>query len=472
MTDRKIIVLHALRSDSRGTTISHAACFGRHISDYRVEYVNVFGVIPEEIASELVIITYDLASLRNLPIWRVLVERMKPMLNAAGLRVLMPQDDYTKSDVLDEFVCDFNFDYVFTPLTRDLQQIYPRSIRRGVKFREAFTGYFEESNLGFLEKFSKPFVEREIDLGQRVRFLPPQFGKEAARKGYLAVEFAQQASLKGFVCDVSTNPEDTLIGDSWWEFLGKSRFTVSRRGGASIADPRGLLADRVRRLRLRHPNATMEFLGKRVSLRGGREGDFSAISPRLFEAAALGVCQILEPDHYITGFEPWVHYIPLFGDLSNIDEVFQTMRDLDRCMGIVEQSQQLLLASKAFSYSSFIERFREEIKLERGETGVFGSRDSSEAFDGILGKFGEGLMWVQDYVIRAFMKNQLSDATLAIKKGELLIMDESDVKWANLAAQQNESLLLWLEAFLNRRFLIESFVIPWRTISSLTSMGL
>lgn len=470
MTNHKIIVLHALRSDSRSTTISHAACFGRHISDYQVEYVNIFGVIPEEIASELVIVTYDLASLRNLPIWRVLVERMKPILNASALRVLMPQDDYTKSDVLDEFVCNFNFDFVFTPLTRDLEQIYPRSIRRGVQFREAFTGYLEDSNLKFLEKFSKPFVDREIDLGQRVRFLPPQFGKEAGRKGYLAVEFAQRAISEGFACDVSTDPKDTLIGDSWWEFLGNTRFTVSRRGGASIADPKGLLADRVRRLRLRHPGATMEFLRKRVSLRGGREGDFSAISPRLFEAAALGVCQILEPDDYVTGFEPWVHYIPLLGDLSNIEEVFQTMRNLDRCSEIVEQSQKLLIYSKEFSYSSFVERFREEINLERGETGVFVSRDSSDALDGITRRSGEDLMWVQDYVIRAFMKNQLSNAIIAVTKGELLIIDDIDIKRANLVAQHKESLHLWLEAFLNRRFPIESFVIPWRTITSLTPM--
>lgn len=153
MKERKVFVLHALRTDSRSTTINHAACFGRYISDCKVEYVNIFGEIPTEVFSELVIVTYELVSLRSLPIWHVLVDRMKPILKASKLRVLMPQDDYSKSDELDEFVYAHNFDYVFTPLTRDLEQIYPKSIGRGVKFREAFTGYFEESTWKDLEKF-------------------------------------------------------------------------------------------------------------------------------------------------------------------------------------------------------------------------------------------------------------------------------------------------------------------------------
>jgi hypothetical protein len=469
MTERKVFVLHALRSDSRSTTINHAACFGRYISDCKVEYVNVFGEIPAEIASELVIVTYELVALRNLPIWHVLVDRMKPMLKTSKLRVLMPQDDYSKSNELDDFVCAHNFDFVFTPLTRDLEQIYPKSIGRGVQFREAFTGYFEESTRENLQRFSKPLIDRAIDLGQRVRFLPPQLGTEAGRKGFLAIEFAQSASVNGFVCDVSTKPEDVFVGDAWWEFLGNTKFTVSRRGGASMADPKGLLADRVRRFQMRHPGATMEDISRRVSLRGGREGDFSAISPRLFEAAALGVCQILEPDHYVDGLEPWVHYIPLSEDFSNIDEVFQLMRDLDRCSEMVKASQELLLDSKAFTYSAFIENFRREIDLEYDTMGVFVSSDSSVSFDGVLGKSVEGLIWVQDYVARAYLRKSLKTAINSINNGKLLILDDVDVKWSDHAVMHRESLIVWLEAFLTRRFPLESFVIPWRTMTSLIS---
>lgn len=470
MSEPKINVFHALRDDSRSTTISHAACFGRYISDYKVEYINVFGELPKDRSSDLVVVTYELVALRNLPIWNYLVDRMRPFLQNSKLRVLMPQDDYSKSDVLDEFVFSQNFDFVYTPLTRDLGQIYPRSISHGVKFREAFTGYFEKTNREYLESFTVPFRERTVDLGQRVRLLPPQLGEEAGRKGRLAISFARQAANDGFICDVSTKPEDVFVGDAWWKFLGNSKFTVSRRGGASMADPTGRLADRVRRFQLRHPESTMNDLGNAISLRGGREGDFSAISPRLFEAAALGVCQILVPDDYVDGFEPWIHYIPISENLSNINEVFDVMRDTERCLEIVNTSQRVLLSSNAFTYSAFVKRFREEIELSYSSDHVYSMSDSSDAYNDVLESDSNCLSWVQDYVSRAYLGKNLNNAIESLKRGRLFICDEVDVQWSDHAAQHAESLALWLNAFLSKQLPIESFVIPWRTMSSLIAI--
>ena len=210
-----VFVLHALRDDSRSTTLSHAACFGRYMSGCHVEYVNVFGKIPSQTKSDLVIVTYELVALRNLPIWNDLVRRISAILRDAKLRVVMPQDDYSSCDVLDQFVVEQNFDFVFTPITRDLEQLYPKSSQRGVKFYEAFTGYFEQSDWVYLEQFSQRFEKRTVDIGQRVRHLPPQLGEVAGRKGQLAVEFAHLASAAGFFCDVSTRAEDVFVGDNW-----------------------------------------------------------------------------------------------------------------------------------------------------------------------------------------------------------------------------------------------------------------
>ncbi|CAB4641941.1 unannotated protein [freshwater metagenome] len=467
MSGKRIVVLHALRSDSRATTINHAACFGRYINDYEVEYINIFGLMPAHLQSEVVIVTYELASLRHLPIWKELVRRMEPLLKNSSLRILMPQDDYSISDPLDEFTVNHDFDYVFTPLTRDLEQIYPKSVKRGIKFEEAFTGYFENSDWFNLQKFSKPFSERSVDLGQRVRYLPPQLGESAARKGKLAVQFGREASKVGFSCDVSTREEDAFVGDAWWQFLGNTRFTISRRGGASLADPTGRLADKVRRYLLRHPEVTMEELSNRVTLKGGREGDFSAISPRLFEAAALGVCQILEPDEYVDGFEPWIHYIPLESDFSNINKVFDAMRDIDRCEEIVKSSQQLLLESGDFTYSAFVQKFRDITGIEANVEGSHSFSDSSEDFDDIVIRKTDALAWVQDYVLRAYLKRKIGPAISALEKKEFLVLHKQDVAWGQHAQAQSESVIRWLKAFQNDELLLESFLIPWRTMSSL-----
>ena len=462
------MVLHALRDDSRQTTIHHALCFERHLKNAEITYVNVFGVIPKELRADIVIVTYELVALRNLPIWKLLVKRMAPILTNGECRVLMPQDDYSRSDVLDAFVAVHHFDYVFTPITRDLHVLYPRATAAGVKFEEAFTGYFEESDWYRISRFARPFRERTIDVGQRVRYLPPQLGEKAGIKGRLALEFGDLAQERGFVCDVSTRSEDVLLGDDWWRFLGNIKFTVSRRGGASMADPTGRLADRVRRYQMRHPNATMEDIASHVSMKGGKEGDFSAISPRLFEAAALGVCQILEPDHYVDGLEPWTHYIPLEADFSNIDEVFSAMSDDARCEEIVQASQNLLLTSGKFTYGAFVSQVQKTLDLTSNPAIPSKTSDSSEIFDLVVQGSDENLRWVQDYVRRAYLRRKINAAIKSLESGRLFALNPGDEEWRFTAESEPRSVIAWLDAFRSKDLIVESLAIPWRTATSFT----
>lgn len=468
MDYQKLVVLHALREDSRQTTINHTLCFERHLGNTEIVFVNVFGKIPSNIKPDVVIVTYELVALRNLPIWKLLVKRIKPLLEAAGSRVLMPQDDYSRSGVLDTFVVENSFDYVFTPITRDLPVLYPRATAAGVRFKEAFTGYFEETEWQRISQFARPFNERSIDVGQRVRYLPPQLGNKASTKGRLAIKFGQIAEARGFICDVSTKIEDVLLGDDWWSFLGNIKFTVSRRGGASMADPTGRLADRVRRYQLRHPTSSMEEIALNVSMRGGKEGDFSAISPRLFEGAALGVCQILEPDHYVDGLKAWTHYIPLEADFSNIEEVFKAMKDEVRCEEIVLASQELLLKSGQFTYSAFVSFFAETVGLTSQPGTPSKVSDSSERFDLDIHGVGSNLRWIQDYVRRSYLRRKLGAAIRSLESGHLLALTSEDEKWRSVAESQPESVVAWLGSFRSRELIVESLAIPWRTATSFT----
>ena len=469
MKPTKIVVLHGLRDDSRQTTINHALCFERHLQNVEMVYINVFGTIPTNIRADVVIVTYELVALRNLPIWKILVKRIQALLAQAKCRILMPQDDYSRSDVLDEFVVSHAFNYVFTPITRDLHILYPRSTAVGVQFQEAYTGYFEENDWQRIGNFAKPFHARAIDVGQRVRYLPPQLGEKAGIKGRLAIEFGELAMARGFKCDVSTKNEDVFLGDDWWRFLGDTKFTVSRRGGASMADPTGRLADRVRRFQMRYPNATMEDIALNVSMEGGKEGDFSAISPRLFEAAALGVCQILEPDYYVDGLEPWTHYLPLEADFSNIDEVFTTMDDDQKCEKIVQASQELLLKSGRFRYGAFVSRILKTVGVTIQPGISCTISDSSEKFDLVVQGNINNLRWVQDYVRRAYLGHKLDAAIGSLVSGRLLALNSDDEKWKSVAENVPESVIAWLDSFRSHELIVESLAIPWRTATSFTN---
>lgn len=468
MNQQTLVVLHSLRDDSRETTINHALCFAQHLEGFNIVYVNIFGRLPSFDQIDVVVVTYELASLRNLPIWGLLKKRMSPILEAARCRVVMPQDDYSRSDVLDAFVVDQGFDVVFTPITRDLHVLYPRATAAGVKFEEAFTGYFEAKDWQRISQFARPFRERSIDVGQRVRYLPPQLGEKAGIKGRLAIKFGELAETRGFNCDISTKPEDVLLGDDWWRFLGNMKFTVSRRGGASMADPTGRLADRVRRYQMRHPEATMEDIALNVSMKGGKEGDFSAISPRLFEAAASGVCQILEPDHYVDGLEPWVHYIPLEADFSNIDEVFAAMNDDARCEEIVRASQNLLLTSGQFTYGAFVSKVARTVDLSGQTGGRSKVLDSSWEFDRVVQGSNDNLRWIQDYVRRAYLRRKIAEAIKSLESGRLLVLKPQDENWRVHAESEPKSVIAWLDSFRRKELIVESLAIPWRTATSFT----
>jgi len=436
----KVLVVHALRFDSRPTTIAHALCFARHLDGCEVTYVNVFGRLPTSAQNsryDLVILSYDVLDQRLMPFWIPLVKRLEPVMAGATTRVVMPQDDYSCASHLDNFVTDYEVDFVFSPLTRDLHMLYPRSIAHGVQFHEAFTGYWEsETNLS-IGLFRRRFKERSVDLGQRVRFLPPQLGLAAQRKGQLTLEFASRAQQAGFRCDVSTKASDVLIGDAWFRFLGDTRFTVGTLGGASVADPKGRLHTRVRQLEMKNPSISHEEIARRLKVDQLPKGDFTAISPRLFECAAMGVCQVLEEAQYVDGFEPWRDYIPLAPDHSNIAEVFETMRDWSRSEEIAASAENVLIRSGRHSYRQFVNRFMNICTGHDIDAG--------------------GVPVVRDLDDELFPNHNPEVAERVRASARRLIIRDrhagSDIV--------SETARTWVDCFRRKELIVESFTIPW-----------
>ena len=84
---------------------------------------------------------------------------------------------------------------------------------------------------------------------------------------------------------------------------------------------------------------------------------YRTVSPRVFEAAATGTCQILFEGKYSGVVEPWVHYLPLHKDFSNFDEIIRLYRDEEVRRQLVQQAERDLIASGAYSYRHFIAQF-------------------------------------------------------------------------------------------------------------------
>jgi hypothetical protein len=226
----------------------------------------------------------------------------------------------------------------------------------------------DDHSLRDIGKFAKPFDQRTIDLGQRVTFYWPRGGRFAQLKGRLALAARQEALRQGFRVDVSTRDEDRIFGDDWFRFLGDCRFITGCESGVSVWDPDGAIFDRVVDYNELHPDAPFEEVERACF--PGEDGKyvFSAISPRLFEAAMTGCCQILVEAPYVGALKPHDHYIPVKADLSNIAEAVAQRRDVAGAQRRAANCYEALIATPAYRYSTLTQRVMgavEELRSSR-----------------------------------------------------------------------------------------------------------
>lgn len=352
MDDRRprVVVLHALRPTSRTTTITHLTSFRRHLPDADVRYLHFAQPLPPDLdipSVDLLVVNYDFLNYRFTPLWPFIKDRWITLARQAAVRVAIPQDDFWASRLLDKWCERWQIDRVLTPLDGELELIYPRTIRRA-EFETVLTGYLDESiDAGV------PIRERPIDLGQRVRRMPPHLGRYAQEKSAQAIKLAEIARAAGFIVDVSDNNEDAFLGESWFDFLRSCRFTVGMKGGASRIDPWGLEYLRARRYLARRSDADFEEVVARA-IRGKEVAEMTAMSPRLLESAATGTCQILPPSDYLGVLEPWRHYLPLERDFANVNTVIDRMRDVDSAQQIATAAREVLVESGQFTDAALV----------------------------------------------------------------------------------------------------------------------
>lgn len=358
----RVLLIHGLEPGSRQTTIDYVAGFLECPRGVDLTVANIFGFMPEWLGSaefDLAVVTAEALSHRTTPFWPALERRIAAAMQSTKRRVIMPQDDYTHSALLDSLVIRAGIHSIYSPLISGLDLIYPRATKRGVDFVEALTGYFEPAKVAERQARSIPFRDRPIDIGQRVRKLPPQFGEIGIRKFEIAERVSEEARKRGLVVDFSPRPEDVMLGEAWFDFLGQTKFTVSCRGGSSIVDRHARIFYGLMNLKKIFPDMDDERAFAISSWPKVITGSFDAVSPRLFDAAMMGVCQILLVDDYM-GMVPWEHYIPLERDYSNLDEVFEAMQTPGLAEKIAQNSADFLLDVRRFSYASIVNQMLEK----------------------------------------------------------------------------------------------------------------
>ena len=148
------------------------------------------------------------------------------------------------------------------------------------------------------------------------------------------------------------------------------------RHGERLQRPRPLRRDAALRgaWRAEHPDATFEEFSA-LQPPGWDDYGFTAISPRLFEAAQTKTAQLLVEGEYDGILSADRHYVPLREDLSNLDEALERIADPAETEAFAERAWEDLILSGSYSYGAFaahVETVVEEVAGDRPRRGSRG----------------------------------------------------------------------------------------------------
>lgn len=270
--------------------------------------------------------------------------------------VALPQDEYIHSDLICEFISDFNVNLLGTCYYEiDWSKAYPRNEIGSTELLTVLTGYLDHEALVKISPYVKPHSERSHDIGYRARKLPFWLGQHSLKKWMVTNVFLNKTKDTKFKVDLSNSEKDVFFGDAWYEFLCNCRVVLGCEGGASLLDVDGEIRRKVDEYVYANPQS--EFAEVEESCFKGLDNNISlfAISPRHFEACISKTCQVLIEGHYHGIFIPNVHYIELKKDFSNIEEVLEKIKDHQLCQTIAEASYKQIALNPEYTYQAFVD---------------------------------------------------------------------------------------------------------------------
>lgn len=276
-----------------------------------------------------------------------------------GLKILFIQDEYRWVDEITAMMRYLGIHVLFTLLSPEkIPTVYPESRVPGVVKLTTLAGYVPDHLVG-LE--TPPIGTRPIDIGYRGRTLPYWLGRLAQDKVRIGQGVLACAGRYNLRCDIAWDERDRIYGHRWIQFLQSCKATLGTESGASITDFDGSIERQTKAYLAEHPTADFEEVHRAILGPYEDNTRVTAISPRIFEAAALRTALILFPGEYSGIVKPWVHYIPLAKDFSNMDEVVACLRDSEFLEELTERTYRDLVASGRYGQSVLSREFAEAV---------------------------------------------------------------------------------------------------------------
>jgi len=347
----------------RSTVKDHLYCFSRY-SNYNIIYLNLaVRKVPSyifKVPIDLVIFHTTFLSKRWVN-FNSFLKKARPLKELKTIKVALPQDEFIKTDMLCDFINEFEIDYVFSVAPEsEWPKIYHKVDFQKVKFLKVLTGYLDDKTLLRIKKLEESSSNRPIDIGYRAYGIRHWLGRHGFLKIKIADIFKDVANKYNLKCDISTDGKDTFYGDDWYRFLLRCKYTIGVEGGATVLDRDGSIRYKTENYQAKHPDATFDEI--EASCFPHEDGflNLMAISPRHLEACATKTCQILVEGRYNDILLPGKHYIELKYDFSNIDQVIDTISKDKIRYKLTEQAYRDIVESERYTYRSFVNTILEK----------------------------------------------------------------------------------------------------------------
>jgi hypothetical protein len=350
-----VLLLCDDRPSHAPNVLEHILAFPR-FSRYRVDLFNPRGIARSRFLRlndyDVVVVHYTIAL--YLSEWF-----REQIAGFGGLKVQFIQDEYRRVDAVTAQMRELGISLLFSSVPTDAVPKVYGSRLPGVEILPTLTGYVPADLEGHERQ---PLAGRPLDVVYRGRSIPFWLGRLGQDKALIGQEFVARAASTGLRWDIAWTETDRIYGEEWYSFLGSSRATLGTESGASIVDFDGSLEQRTEEYLSAHPSATFDEVEREILAPFEGNVLIQAISPRVFEAAALGTAMVNFPGRYSDAIEPWVHYIPLEKDFSNFDDVVSAVRDDAALERMAAHAHSDLVASGRYSLQTFVREFDGEIE--------------------------------------------------------------------------------------------------------------
>ncbi len=373
-----ILVLHWLRDprEARDVLLKLVFFLKKYHPEHNYLYHDVSLPLPEYIKNinfDAIILDVTLLCLRY-PYYKKYFDLFNKhfsfIKNLDTIKIAFPQDDYDCSEILDNWMVDWNVNVVFSPLANnpDINVIYPKYSKVGI-IELGYTGYIDNDHFK-MSKYARNFEKRDIDIFYRARKLPPYFGRIGELKWRIADLIKIKAQANNLKLDISYEEKDTILGERWYEYLGNSKFTLGSLSGSSLVDPKGEIQEKVKEYCKKRTNYDYEEIEK-LFFPGLDKYNFTALSPRNIEAAFTFTGQILVRGPYSNVLKPWEDYIPLEPDASNFYEVYEAMNDIEFVKKMIKNCYEKLVERKDLYYSDLANKIINFIYSQKENNQLF-----------------------------------------------------------------------------------------------------